>query len=182
MASKAKQMINGSVVLRKKTPLNLGSRDVAHEAYEILGDLPNENLQNATGCLVNNDMIPCLSDDEISLENVFVKHDLAHRAELSLEGNPATLLDSSRKRPCLYYLSQRCGRKNRKGDMKEHTDQERIILDRSTSGQNSIKDVSTAVKMDLTTNEFVHSGVSVESVKSSKDENLSKIHVMGLIL
>ncbi|KAM3359298.1 hypothetical protein P3S68_022231 [Capsicum galapagoense] len=120
--------------------------------------------------------------NEISLENVFIKHDLAHRAELSLESNPTTLLDSSRKRPCLYYLSRRCGRKNRKGDMKEHTDQERIILDRSTSGQNSIKDVSTAVEMDLTTNEFVHSGVSVESVKSSKDENLSKIHVMGLIL
>ncbi|KAM3321688.1 putative linoleate 9S-lipoxygenase 5 isoform X2 [Capsicum chacoense] len=40
MASKGKkQMINGSVVLRKKTPLDLGSScDVAHdEAYEILG-------------------------------------------------------------------------------------------------------------------------------------------------
>ncbi|PHT57679.1 Linoleate 9S-lipoxygenase 2 [Capsicum baccatum] len=39
MASKGKkQMINGSVVLRKKTPLDLGSCDVAHdEAYEILG-------------------------------------------------------------------------------------------------------------------------------------------------
>ncbi|PHT83983.1 hypothetical protein T459_12426 [Capsicum annuum] len=133
-------MINGSVVLRKKTPLDLGSCDVAHEAYEILGykvilqllqgsapfitycsffellklpkklmmtgksekrmrcrsylaiiqfelgskelgasvptqvkqlsaefapgtsDLPNENLQNVTGCLVNNDMIQW-SDD-----------------------------------------------------------------------------------------------------------------------
>ncbi|KAM3361190.1 hypothetical protein P3S68_016044 [Capsicum galapagoense] len=121
MASKGKKMINGSVVLRKKTSLDLGSCDVAHEAYEILGhkvilqlpkkltmtgksekrmrcrsclaiiqfelgskelgssvptqvkqlsaefapgtsDLPNENLQNVTGCLVNNDMIPW-SDD-----------------------------------------------------------------------------------------------------------------------
>ncbi|KAM3281773.1 hypothetical protein P3S67_027420 [Capsicum chacoense] len=36
-----------------------------------------------------------LSEDELSLENVLVRHDFAHRAELSLEGDPTMLLDSS---------------------------------------------------------------------------------------
>ncbi|PHT27332.1 hypothetical protein CQW23_33063 [Capsicum baccatum] len=162
-------------------------------------DLSNENLQNVIGCLVNNDMIPLsddydnssyhfndakldLSEDEISLENVFVRHDLTHRVELPLEGNPAMLLDSSQNDHAYTISPKYVVKKNKKEDMKEHTDQERTILDRSTSRQNFIKDVSTEVEMNLTKNEFVHSGVSVESVKSSKDENLSKIYVMGLIL
>ncbi|KAF3633975.1 hypothetical protein T459_09295 [Capsicum annuum] len=100
-------------------------------------DLPNENLQSANSCLVNNDMSPwfddydnfsyhfndaklespsrsqnsnsteldkrysghsspsSLSEDELIPENTLVRHDLTHRAELPLEGDPITLLDSS---------------------------------------------------------------------------------------
>ncbi|PHU28182.1 hypothetical protein BC332_00275 [Capsicum chinense] len=180
-------------------------------------DLPNENLQNANGCLVNNEMSPwsddyddsgyhftdaklespsrsqksnstelekrysgqfspsSLSEDELSPENVIVRHDLAHRAEMPLEGDPTPLLDSSQNDHAYTISPKDVVEKNRKEDMKEHTDQERTI----TSRQNSIKDVSTPVEMDVTTNEFVHSGVSVESIKSSKDVNLSKSYKGG---
>ncbi|PHU04689.1 hypothetical protein BC332_25511 [Capsicum chinense] len=187
-------------------------------------DSPNENLQNANGSLVNNDMsswsndydnssyhfndakleLPSrsrksnstelekrysahsspssLSENKLSPENVLVRHDLAYRAELSLKGDPITLLDSSQNDHAFTISPKDLVEKNRKEDMKEHTDQERTILDRSTSKQNSIKDVYTTVEMDVTTNEFVHSVVSVESIKSSKDENLSKNYAMILIL
>ncbi|PHT38814.1 hypothetical protein CQW23_22387 [Capsicum baccatum] len=183
-------------------------------------DLPNENLQNTNGYLVNNYMSSwfddydnsiyhfndaklespsrswisnftvfekrysahsspsSLSEDELSPENVLARHYLAHHVELPLEGDPTTLLDSSQNNHSYIISPKDVVEKSRK----EHTDQERSILDRSTFRQNFIKDVSTAVEMDVMTNEFVHSGVSVESVKSSKDENLSKSYAMGLIL
>lgn len=183
-------------------------------------NVPNENLQNANGCLMNDEMSPWSDDydnsnydfadtklespsrsqksnstelekrysalsspsshseDELSPERVILRHDLAHRAEIPLEDDPIPLLDSSQNDHA-YSISPKDVEKIRKEDMKEHTDQERTILDRSTSRQNSIKDVSMAVEMDVSTNEFVHSGVSVESNQSSKEENLSKSYKGG---
>nr|XP_016458930.1 PREDICTED: uncharacterized protein At5g05190-like [Nicotiana tabacum] len=113
-----------------------------------------------------------LSEDELSPERVIVRHDVSHRAEMPLEDDPPPLLDSSRK-DHTYGISPKDVVENySKGNMKENTDQERTILDKSTSRQNSIKDTSMAVEMDVSINEFV--GVSMESNQSSKEENLSK--------
>lgn len=184
-------------------------------------DVPNENLQNANGCLMNNEMSPwsddydnsnyrfadtkldspsrsqksnstelekrysalsspsSRSEDELSPENVVVRHDLAHRAEMPLEDDPIPLVDSPQNNHAYNISPKDVVEKIRKEDMREHTEQERTILDRSTSRQNSIKDVPMAVEMDVSVNEFVHSGVSVESIQSSKEENLSKSYKGG---
>ncbi|PHT76282.1 hypothetical protein T459_19804 [Capsicum annuum] len=62
-------------------------------------------------------------------------HDLVHR-ELPLEGDPTMLLDSSQNDHAYTISPKDVVEKNRKEDMKEHTKQGRIILDRSTSRQN----------------------------------------------
>ncbi|CAN4127256.1 unnamed protein product [Withania somnifera] len=179
-------------------------------------DVPNENLQNANGRLMNDEMSPwsddydnsnyhftdtklespsksqnsnstelekrysahsspsSLSEDELNPENVIVRHDLAHPAEMPVQDDPIPLLDSSQNDHAYSISPKDVVEKIRKEDMKEHTDPERTILDRSTYRQNSIKDVPMAVEMDVLTNEFVHTGVSVESIQSSREENLSK--------
>ncbi|CAN4077604.1 unnamed protein product [Withania somnifera] len=180
-------------------------------------EVPNKNLQNANGSLMNDEMSPwsddydnsnyyftdsklespstslksnsselekrysvhsspsSLSEDELSPESVVVRHDLAHRAEMPLEDDPIPLLDSSQTDHAYGISSKDVLEKIRKEDMKEHSDPERTILDRSTSRQNSIKDVPTAVEMDVSTNEFVHSDVSVESIQSRGQSFMSFI-------
>ncbi|KAJ8555846.1 hypothetical protein K7X08_013342 [Anisodus acutangulus] len=167
----------------------------------------NENLQNANGCLTNDEMSPyseyydnsnyhftdtklespsgsqksnsteperhnvhssssSLSEDELSPESA---------TEMPLEDYPLPPLGSSQNDHVYSISPKDVGGKDRK----EHTDQERTIHDRSTSRQNSIKDVSVAAEMDVSMNEFVHNGVSVESIQSSKEDNLSKSYKGG---
>ncbi|XP_060206885.1 protein ENHANCED DISEASE RESISTANCE 4-like [Lycium barbarum] len=181
----------------------LGSKESGASVPTVVKQLSaNENLENANGGFTNDEMSPwsddfdnsnyhftdtklespsrsqksnstepekghnghfsssSLSEDELSPESP---------TEMPLEDDPLPLLDSSQNDHAYSVSPKDVVEKYRKEeDMKEN---------RSTSRQNSIKDLSMAVEME--TNGFVHSAVSVESIQSSKEENLSKSYKGG---
>ncbi|KAM7531385.1 hypothetical protein LguiB_034795 [Lonicera macranthoides] len=60
-----------------------------------------------------------------------------------------------------------------KGNKSKHTDQdhEKMIANRTTSRQNSIKDAPVATEMEVFSNEYFNSGLSHDSVEMSKEED-----------
>ncbi|KAA8520931.1 hypothetical protein F0562_011604 [Nyssa sinensis] len=117
------------------------------------------------------------SEDEQNPDSVIVQRDVTDSAvlpskddvSLPLPDNP--LLEKPVCSPSNSGVS-RYG----KGNKSKRNDQEKVILDRSTSRQNSVKDVSMATEMEVSFNEYLSSGVSQDSMEVSKEGDQPRIN------
>lgn len=63
-----------------------------------------------------------------------------------------------------------------KGNRSQRTNQEKVVLNKVTSRQNSLKDASVATEMEVSFNEYLNTGLSQDSVEASQEEDRPKIN------
>uniref|UniRef100_A0A5B7AE89 Uncharacterized protein n=1 Tax=Davidia involucrata TaxID=16924 RepID=A0A5B7AE89_DAVIN len=117
------------------------------------------------------------SEDEQSPDSVIVQRDVTDSAELpSKDDVSLPLPDSPLQEHPDYSPSNNGVSRYGKGNKSKRNDQEKVILDRSSSRQNSVKDVSMATEMEVSFNEYLNSGVSQDSMEVSKDKDQPRIN------
>ncbi|WOG88634.1 hypothetical protein DCAR_0207869 [Daucus carota subsp. sativus] len=75
-----------------------------------------------------------------------------------------------------YNMVNRVGKGNRSG----RTEQEKVIVKKVTSRQNSIKDAPVATELDISSNEYGNTGVSLDSGDTSREEDQLRVKKGGL--
>ncbi|XP_057980029.1 protein ENHANCED DISEASE RESISTANCE 4-like [Malania oleifera] len=66
-----------------------------------------------------------------------------------------------------------------KGNLSTRSDQEKVTLSKTTSRQNSVKDMSLATEMEVPFNEYLNTGTSQDSVDVSGEEDKQRINRGG---
>ncbi|CAK9163040.1 unnamed protein product [Ilex paraguariensis] len=112
------------------------------------------------------------SEDKQSPDCMIVRKDVSHSAELPL-------LDSPLQEQPDYSSSSNVVSRYEKRSKSLRIDQEKVILDRTTSRQNSVKDAPVATEMDVSFNDILNSGVSQESLEISKEDDRPRINKGG---
>ncbi|KAK9274950.1 hypothetical protein L1049_022207 [Liquidambar formosana] len=114
------------------------------------------------------------SEDEESPDSVFVQRDVSNSAELPLEDDVSPPLSVSPFGG--YSLSDHAVSRFTKGNKSQRTDQEKVILNKNTSQQNSVKDASMATEMEVSCNEYLNNGLSQDSMDVSQEEDRPRIN------
>lgn len=102
------------------------------------------------------------SQDERSPDSMISQREISDSADTPAKDDvPIPLPDSHQKDPdkaASNFVVSRCGI----GNKSKRNDQEKLILDKSTARQNSVKDVSIATEMEVSFNGFPNGSDSVE--------------------
>ncbi|KAF3656045.1 hypothetical protein FXO38_14385 [Capsicum annuum] len=109
MASKGKQMINGSVVLRKKISLDLGSCDAAataHDVYEILGHKVILQLISSSHGYEGAFMINILNSTEFFLKSLTLAAVDPYHGILHFVCNSWVYLADKYDYDCIFFVNQ----------------------------------------------------------------------------
>jgi hypothetical protein len=113
-----------------------------------------------------------ISEEEENLDSMVVQRDFSYAAELPIKDKvPSTFQSSPTQDHSGDVLSSHAGNKCDKGNRVGWTEQENVILEKSISRQSSVKDVSMATEVEVPFNEYLHTSVSQDSVKVSKEED-----------
>lgn len=116
------------------------------------------------------------TDDELSPDSVIFQRENSNSADVPQKDDvPVPIPDSPHHKDpndTSNYVVSRCGM----GNKSKRSGQEKVILDRITSRQNSVKDVSVATEMDVSFNDFQNSSVSQDSGKVCKEEDRPRIN------
>ncbi|KAL9406562.1 hypothetical protein Peur_003534 [Populus x canadensis] len=112
-----------------------------------------------------------ISEEEENLDSMVVQRDFSYAAELPIKDKvPSTFQSSPTQDHSGDVLSSHAVNKCDKGNRVGWTEQENVILEKSISRQSSVKDVSMATEVEVPFNEYLHTSVSQDSVKVSKEQ------------
>ncbi|CAK9143195.1 unnamed protein product [Ilex paraguariensis] len=120
------------------------------------------------------------SNDEQSPDSVIVQKDVSDSALLpSKEDVPSHFPDSPLQEQPDYSSTNEVASRYVKNKKTLRTDQDKVILDRTTYRQNSAKDAPVATEMEDPFNDFSTSVVSQDSVEMSKEEDRPRTNKGG---
>uniref|UniRef100_F6HUS3 Uncharacterized protein n=1 Tax=Vitis vinifera TaxID=29760 RepID=F6HUS3_VITVI len=117
---------------------------------------------------------PSSTEDEESPDSMIGQRDISSSAELPLKEDVSPPLLASPLQENFDYSSNHAMSRHGKGNKSKRTDEEKVILNKATSRQNSVKDAAVATEMEVCFNEYLNTGLSQESVEVSKDEDRPK--------
>lgn len=114
---------------------------------------------------------PSCTGDEESPDSMIGQRDISSSAELPSkeDTSPTSPLQEN-----LDYSSNHVMSRHGKGNKSKRTDEEKVILNKETSRQNSVKDVAVATEMEVCFNEYLNTSLSQESVEVIKEEDRPK--------
>lgn len=114
------------------------------------------------------------SEDE-SPDTVIVQGDVSQSAEQPLRDDLSPTLSGSPLRDHSYCPSDHAVSKYGQGNNSKRVDQDKVVLSRITSRQNSVKDVSMATETDVSCNDYLNTTLSNDSEEVSKEKDQPKI-------
>ncbi|KAJ9706140.1 hypothetical protein PVL29_001615 [Vitis rotundifolia] len=117
---------------------------------------------------------PSSTEDEESPDSMIGQRDISSSAELPLKEDVSPPLLASPLQENFDYSSNHAMSRHGKGNKSKRTDEEKVILSKATSRQNSVKDPAVATEMEVCFNEYLNTGLSQESVEVSKEEDRPK--------
>ncbi|XP_042487666.1 uncharacterized protein LOC122067891 [Macadamia integrifolia] len=115
------------------------------------------------------------SEDEESPDSVITRREMSNTAKLPLRANATPLLPGS----------PLCGQpdhvvtKLERGSRSKRLDQEKVVLNKVTFRQDSLKDASVATEMEVSFNEYSNTGMSQDSGEASKEEYQPRVSKGG---
>ncbi|KAK9094295.1 hypothetical protein Scep_025764 [Stephania cephalantha] len=114
----------------------------------------------------------CVSEDEESPERTVTEREESNSEELNPRSNTTPPLPGSPLRDHFDYSTiQQLASKFGKGNRSKRTEKDDAAVTKSTSRQNSLKDVPVATEMEVSFNEFSNGGMSQDSGEANKDDN-----------
>ena len=117
---------------------------------------------------------PSSMEDEESPDSMIGQRDISSSAELPSKDVSPPQLASSPPQEKFDYSSNHSMSRHGKGNKSKRTDEEKVILNKATSRQNSVKDAAVATEMEVCFNEYLNTSLSQESVEASKEEDRPK--------
>ncbi|XP_040987209.1 protein ENHANCED DISEASE RESISTANCE 4-like isoform X1 [Juglans microcarpa x Juglans regia] len=128
----------------------------------------SENRQGPTTSSIS-------SSEEIP-DTVSVQGDVSLSFEQPLRDDLSPKLSSSLLRDYSYYPSNQAIGKNGQGNNSERVDQDKMVLGRITSRQNSVEDTSVATELEVSFNDYLHTSLSQDTVEVCKEKDRPKIN------
>ena len=116
------------------------------------------------------------SSSEESLGTSIVQGDISHPAEQPLRDDLSPTLPGSPFLDHSYFSDDHAVGKYGQGNNSKRVDQDKVVLSRITSRQNSVKDMSVATEMEVSFNDFLHTSLSQDSVELSKEKDQHKLN------
>ncbi|KAG2680917.1 hypothetical protein I3760_11G120900 [Carya illinoinensis] len=128
----------------------------------------SENRQGLTTSSISSseeipDTMTVQGDVSLSFEQPSLRDDLSPK------------LSSSLVQDYSYCPSNHAVGKNGQGNNSKRVEQDKMVLGRITSRQNSVKDTSVAMELDVSFNDYLHTSLSQDSVEVSKEKDRPKI-------
>lgn len=114
------------------------------------------------------------SSSSESPNTVIVQGDVSHSAEQPSRADLSPTLSVSPFLERSYCSDDHAVSKYGQGNNSKRVDQEKVVLSRITSRQNSVKDASVATEMDVSFNDFLNTSLSQEYVELSKEKDQHK--------
>ncbi|XP_043714760.1 uncharacterized protein LOC122663115 isoform X2 [Telopea speciosissima] len=120
------------------------------------------------------------SEDEESPDSVITKRELSNAAKLPLQANVTPVVPGSPLRGHSDHASSNhVVNKLERGSRSKRLDQEKVVLNKVTFRQDSLKDASVATEMEVSFNEYSNAGMSQDSGEASKEEYQPRVSKGG---
>ncbi|KAK7825617.1 uncharacterized protein LOC112039079 [Quercus suber] len=116
------------------------------------------------------------SSSEESPGTLIVQGDISHSAEQPLRDDLSPKLPGSPFLDRSYFSDDHAVGKYGQGNNSKRVDQDKVVLSKITSRQNSVKDMSVATEMEVSFNDFLHTSLSQDSVELSKEKDQHKLN------
>lgn len=114
------------------------------------------------------------SEDEEYPDSMIAERDMSNSTEQPLKVDLSSpVVGSPLHEHFEHSPTNKVVNKFEKGSRSKRSDQEKILLNKGTTRQNSVKDASVATVMDCSYNEY-NSGMSQDSVEASKEEDRNR--------
>ncbi|KAK9145361.1 hypothetical protein Sjap_005264 [Stephania japonica] len=121
-----------------------------------------------------------VSEDEESPERTVTEREESNSEELNLKSNTTPPLPGSPLRDHFDYSTiQQLASKFGKGNRSKRTEKDDAAAIKSTSRQNSLKDVPVATEMEVSFNEYSNGGMSQDSGEANKEDNRPNLNKGG---
>ncbi|KAM4123205.1 hypothetical protein ACB094_01G142700 [Castanea mollissima] len=105
-----------------------------------------------------------------------VQGDISHSAVQPLRDDLSPTLPGSPLLDSSYFSDDLAVGKYGQGNNSKRVDQDKAVLSRITSRQNSVKDMSMATEMEVSFNDYLHTSLSQDSVELSKEKDQHKMN------
>ncbi|XP_074325708.1 uncharacterized protein LOC141663786 isoform X2 [Apium graveolens] len=172
---------------------NWGSMDLSSDDYENTGyyfQSMDQKLASSTTCLESSSnqsvemrslhsTVSCTSEDEDNLDALIGTREEAKSDEVVETEN--TRPPSGSPLQDHFDYSGKCNMVNRvgQGNRSGRSEQEIVIVKKVTSRQNSMKDASVATELDILSNEYGNTGVSIDSGNTGREEDQLRVKKGG---